>query len=283
MRTARTLRTTAIAVVATAGISLGAASGAMAATGPQAPAGVSVSAESVAFSKAKKPKKAKTVKLRDGSTAKVYKLGKNKAKAVVLGPKGGTLIANGKNAYANHNGLHIKLTPGGSLTSWMDKAKPKPNPKPTPNKRVLIASPTLADGSTAKIYKLSASHYQADFFGAGAKLGSLDANGRAAYGQNNGLHVALQPDGQLKSWLDDAGQGAPDPQPQPDDDVRPDPEPTPDTDDIKPDPQPRPDEDTGTDTVKPDEQKPKPKPDVDPVKPGSDAVPAPVPAPLPAA
>lgn len=236
MRTARTLRTAAIAVVATAGLSLGAASGAIAATGPQAPAGVSISAESVAHSKvdkAKKAKKAKAVKkvkLHDGSIAKVYKLGKNKAKAVISGPKGGTLIANGKNAYANHNGLHIKLTPGGSLTSWMDKARPKPNPKPDPkpNKRVLVASPTLADGSTAKLYKLSTNHYQADFFGAGAKLGSLDANGRAAYGENNGLHVALQPDGRLKSWLDDAGQVAPDPQPQPqpDDDVRPDPEPT---------------------------------------------------------
>ncbi|MFI6086866.1 hypothetical protein [Streptomyces sp. NPDC051218] len=294
MRTARTLRTTAIAVVAAAGISLGAASGAMAAVGPQAPAGVGVSAESVALSQAKKPNKAKTVKLRDGSTAKVYKLGKNKAKAVVLGPKGGTLIANGKNAYANHNGLHIKLTPGGSLTSWMDKAKPKP--KPNPNKRVLVASPTLADGSTAKVYKLSTNHYQADFFGAGAKLGSLDANGRAAYGQNNGLHVALQPDGQLKSWLDKAGQDAQDPQPAPDDDVQPDPQPTPDPDDARPAPQPQPDTDTSADTVKPDEQKPtdqqkpkdeqKPKADagagVDQVKPGGDTAQAPGPAALPA-
>lgn len=237
MRTARTLRTTAIAVVATAGISLGAASGAVAATGPQAPAS-NVSVEAAVSAKGGK---AKTVKLRDGSVAKVFKIGKKKAKAVISGPKGGTLVANGKNAYANHNGLHIKLTPSGSLTSWMDKAKPKPNPKPHPNKRVLVASPKLADGSGAKVYKVSANHYQADFFGAGAKLGSLDANGRAAYGENNGLHVALQPDGHLKSWLDDAGQVAPDPQPQPDDDVRPAPEPTPDTDDVKPDPQPQPD------------------------------------------
>ncbi|MFF1376102.1 hypothetical protein [Streptomyces sp. NPDC058308] len=266
MRTARTLRTTAIAVVATAGISLGAASGALAATAPHAAAPTGVSVESAAPAQGKK---AKTVKLRDGSTAKVYKLGKNKAKAVISGPKGGTLIAHGKNAYANHNGLHIKLTPGGTLTSWMDKAKPKPKPKPKPDpgKRVLVASPKLADGSTAKIYKLSANHYQADIIGAGAKLGSLDANGRAAYGQNNGLHVVLQPDGRLSSWVDKAGQDEPAPQPTPDDDTQPEPQPTPD--DVKPEPQPTPDDVKPEPRPTPDDVKPdpQPQPDTDAVQP----------------
>ncbi|MEU5773331.1 hypothetical protein ABZ819_08505 [Streptomyces venezuelae] len=142
MRNTRTLRNSAIAVIATAGISLGAASGAMAAAPDHAtPSSVSsgVSAESAAYAKAKpKPTpKPKIVKLRDGSTAKVYKLGKNKAKAVILGPKGGTLIANGKNATANHNGLHIKLTPGGSLTSWMEKSgAAAPDSQPTPDEDV---------------------------------------------------------------------------------------------------------------------------------------------------
>ncbi|MEU5688343.1 hypothetical protein DEJ48_38340 [Streptomyces venezuelae] len=138
MRNTRTLRNSAIAVIATAGISLGAASGAMAAT-PDHATPSSVSAESAAYAKAKpKPTpKPKIVKLRDGSTAKVYKLGKNKAKAVILGPKGGTLIANGKSATANHNGLHIKLTPGGSLTSWMEKSgAAAPDSQPTADEDV---------------------------------------------------------------------------------------------------------------------------------------------------
>lgn len=262
MRTAHTLRTTAIAVVATAGISLGAASGAMAATSPHTAAPTSVSVESLAHSKAKK---VKTVKLRDGSTAKVYKLGKNKAKAVISGPKGATLTADRKTVRVNHNGMHIKLTPSGSITSWMDKAKPKPKPKPNPHKRVLVATPKLADGTTAKVYKLSTNHYQADITGAG----SLDANGRAAYGQNNGMHVALQPDGKLTSWMDKAGQSQPAPAPTPDDEVQPGPQPTPDDevqpvphpdDAVKPDPQPAPD----TDIIKP-----APKPD--PVKPDEQA------------
>ncbi|MGW0908590.1 hypothetical protein [Streptomyces sp. NPDC002853] len=260
MRTARTLRTTAIAVVATAGISLGAASGAMAATAPHTTSPASITVESIAHSKTKTKAKVKTVKLRDGSTAKVYKLGKHKAKAVIAGPKGGTLVANGKNAYANHNGLHIKLTPSGSLTSWMDKAKPKP--KPQPEKRQHVRNDTLADGSMARVYKLSPTHWQAV-----TAAGTLDANGRTASGEHNGMHLSLSPNGSLKSWMDKAVDPVPDPQPTPDDDVRPDPQPTPD-DDVKPDPQPAPD----TDPVKPDV--PKPAPATDPT-----AVPLPAPAP----
>lgn len=252
MRTAHSLCHSFIAVVATAGIGLGAGSSAIAAESTGSTAAAS-SVQSVVHAKSKRVH-VKSVKLRDGSTAKVYKLGKNKMQAEIWakGSKLGTLTANGKNAYANHNGLRVKLTCKGTVTSWMDSAKPKPKPQPH-GKRVLVASPKLVDGSTAKIYKLSANHYQADFFGPGAKLGSLDANGRAAYGENNGLHVALQPDGQLSSWLDTSGQETQ--QPTPDtDDVKPDPQPTPDTDDIKPDPQPTPD----SDDIKPQEQEPKP-------------------------
>lgn len=270
MRTAQSLCHSFIAVVATAGIGLGAGSSAIAAESTGSTAAAS-SVQSVVHAKSKRVQ-VKSVKLRDGSTAKVYKLGKNKMQAEIWakGSKVGTLRANGKNAYANHNGLRVKLTCKGTVTSWMDSAKPKPKPKPRPHgKRVLVASPKLADGSTAKIYKLSASHYQADVFAAGAKLSSLDANRRVAYGENNGLHVALQPDGQLSSWLDTPGQDTQ--QPTPDtDDVKPDPQPTPDTDDIKPDPQPTPD----SDDIKPQEQKPRPA--ADQAEP--DAVSAPVPA-----
>lgn len=268
MRTARTLRTTAIAVIATAGISLGAASGAVASTVHHTASPASLVVESIAHSKTKA--KVKTVKLRDGSTAKVYKLGKNKAKAVIAGPKGATLIANGKNAVANHNGLHIKLTPSGVLTSWMDKAKPKPKPKPKPQseKRRHVRNDTLADGSLARVYKLSPTHWQAV-----TAAGSLDANGRTASGEHNGMHVTLSPSGALKSWMDKTDDPAPDPQPTPDDEVQPDPQPTPaPDDDVQPAPQPTPD----TDPVKPDV-----KPTPDTVAP--DTITAPVPAPAPAA
>ncbi|MEU6676308.1 hypothetical protein [Streptomyces sp. NPDC046925] len=269
MRTPRTLRTTAIAAIATAGISLGAASGAMAATAPDTAAPSSVSVEAAAHSKAKV--KAKTVKLRDGSTAKVYKLGKHKAKAVISGPKGGKLIANGKNAYANHNGLHIKLTPGGALTSWMDKAKPKPKPKP--EKRQHVRNDTLADGSMARVYKLSPTHWQAV-----TSAGSLDANGRTALGNHNGMHIKLTASGGLTSWMDKAGDQAP--QPAPDDDVQPDPQPTPD-DEVQPDPQPNPDEHVTPDEHKPAPDEHKPAPDTDQTAPDSTVTP--VPAPVPAA
>ncbi|MFC7304836.1 hypothetical protein ACFQVC_11465 [Streptomyces monticola] len=69
--------------------------------------------------------------------------------------------------------------------------------------RKLVNTVKLADkASTAKIYKLGQNHYEADIFANGAKLDTLVANGKAAYGQNNGLHVALQPDGQIKSWVE---------------------------------------------------------------------------------
>ncbi|WP_369217446.1 hypothetical protein, partial [Streptomyces flavofungini] len=233
MRTARTLRNSVIAVVATAGIGLGAASGAVAAEPTGRTASAVSGVESIAHAKAKRTY-VKSVKLRDGSTARIYKLGKNRAQAEiwVKGHKAATLTARGKNVTVNHNGLHIRLTPKGTVTSWMDsvKPKPKPKPKPAPHKRVLVASPTLADGSSAKVYKLSAHHYQADLFGSGGRTGTLDANGRADYGQNNGLHGALQPDGRLSSWVDE-----PDPVPAPDNDgTKPAPRPTPDTDDVKP-------------------------------------------------
>ncbi|MBC2908146.1 hypothetical protein [Streptomyces cupreus] len=43
---------------------------------------------------------------------------------------------------------------------------------------------------------------------------TLVAKGHPAFGQNNGLHVTLQPDGSLTSWIDESP--APPDQPQPD-------------------------------------------------------------------
>ncbi|GAA3136005.1 hypothetical protein ACFQ0X_02185 [Streptomyces rectiviolaceus] len=275
--TPRALRTSIVTATAATAITLGAASGALAATQPTHTA-ATVEAAAHAKSKSKSKTKrvyVKTVKLASkGHTAKVYKLGKGKYQADILfkGKKVGVLNAFGKTALANLNGLHIKLTPRGTVTSWADRAKPapkptpKPKPKPKPGKRELVRIDTLVDGSMAKVYKLSTNHWQADIYGGSvgsAGIGTLDANGRSASGENNGLHVVLSPDGKLSSWADQAKE---DPAPAPDPTPTPDPEPTPD-----PDPTPTPD------PVPDDDQTP--APDITPEhKPVDDATPAPKPA-----
>jgi hypothetical protein len=215
IRAPRTLRTALVAAGVTAALGVS-ATGAFAQSAPTA----RTTASAVDASGHCKTKRVyvKTVKLADKvSRAKVFKTGKHRYEADIWGKglKYGTMTAKGRTAHAEHNGLHIALHPNGKVTSWVERAKPKPKPKPVV-KRVLVASATLADRtSTANIYKVTANHYEADIYANGTRLDTLVANGRAAYGQNNGLHVALQPDGQLSSWVDRTP--APDPTPQPDD------------------------------------------------------------------
>ncbi|MGA4850121.1 hypothetical protein ACOBQB_29205 [Streptomyces sp. G5(2025)] len=141
------------------------------------------------------------VKLADGSLAKVYKLGPHHYQADIIahGTKLDTLDANGNPARGENNGLHVILNPDGTLKSWVEDAKPKPTPD---DKRVHVRDVKLADGSLAKVYKLGPHHYQADIIAHGTKLDTLDANGNPARGENNGLHVILNPDGTLKSWVE---------------------------------------------------------------------------------
>ncbi|MGI5373021.1 hypothetical protein ACQEV2_01900 [Streptomyces sp. CA-251387] len=147
----------------------------------------------------------KTVKLADQvSQAKVYKIGKMRYEAEIWaeGVKHGTLYAEGRAARGLNNGLHITLHPNGKVTSWVERAEPRPEPKPVVQ-RLLVATATLADGvTTANLYRLTADHYEADILANGGRLDTLVANGRAAHGENNGLRVALRPDGQLTSWVD---------------------------------------------------------------------------------
>ncbi|MFG2338913.1 hypothetical protein [Streptomyces yangpuensis] len=80
--------------------------------------------------------------------------------------------------------------------------------------RVFVTAVRLADGSVAKVYKVheaGRSHFEADIFAGSTRLDTLVGRGGAAsYGQNNGLHVVLQPNGTVTSWMD----GAPKPVPQ---------------------------------------------------------------------
>ncbi|MEU8773298.1 hypothetical protein [Streptomyces sp. NPDC048606] len=102
-----------------------------------------------------------TVKLADGSIAKVYRIGGGHFEADVLagGTKLDTLVSKGgKPAYGQHNGLHVVLHPNGTVTSWIEGAKPKPKPEPKPDPKpdrevrkersVRIAVP---DGCVAKL------------------------------------------------------------------------------------------------------------------------------------
>ncbi|WP_030789042.1 hypothetical protein [Streptomyces sp. NRRL S-920] len=126
-----------------------------------------------------------------------------KAALSLNGTAKGSLTAYERAASTTVDGNTFTLTPDGTLSMSAKPAPPKPKPEPKPDaKRVYQTTVKLADGSLAKIYKLGPHHYQADIVAHGSRLDTLDANGRAAYGQDNGLHVALNPDGTIKSWVE---------------------------------------------------------------------------------
>ncbi|WP_329421923.1 hypothetical protein [Streptomyces sp. NBC_01268] len=97
-----------------------------------------------------------------------------------------------------------------------------------PVERAFVQSYRLADGSVAKVYRTGTGEYAAEIWAGGTLLDTLTSTGgRAAYGENNGLHVVLDPDGSVRSWTDRVP--TPDPKPTPE------PKPTP-----KPKPKPKP-------------------------------------------
>ncbi|UNT00304.1 hypothetical protein MMF93_30450 [Streptomyces tubbatahanensis] len=66
---------------------------------------------------------------------------------------------------------------------------------------------TLVDGSKAKISKLGAQHYRAEIVSDGAVIATLDADGRDAGMDGNGMFVTLTPGGHISSWMDAGQQG----------------------------------------------------------------------------
>ncbi|MCX4665664.1 hypothetical protein OG453_03075 [Streptomyces sp. NBC_01381] len=134
-----------------------------------------------------------------------------KASISLNGTPKGSLKAYINPASTKIDGCTFTLSADGTITK---KAAPKPKPKPQPDgKRVYVRSAKLADGSLAKIYKLGKNHYQADIYAHGAKLDTLDANGKSVTGRHNGLYVVLNPDGTIKSWVEGKAKPAPKPQP----------------------------------------------------------------------
>ncbi|MFE6622271.1 hypothetical protein ACFZBP_38325 [Streptomyces sp. NPDC008086] len=203
MRAPRPLRTALVAAVVTAALGAS-ATGAFAVDASAGTTGTSAEGKG-RQSKAERVH-VRTVKLADDvSRAKVYRAGKDRYEAEIWAEAGqyGALYTQGMAAHAQNNRLHITLHPDGKVTSWVEEAKPRPEAVVN---RVLVGTPTLADGrTTAKLYRLAADHYEADLLADGVRLDTLVADGRAAQGEQNGLRVALQPDGRLTSSVDAAG------------------------------------------------------------------------------
>ncbi|MFC9293042.1 hypothetical protein ACFTWH_00980 [Streptomyces sp. NPDC057011] len=86
----------------------------------------------------------------------------------------------------------------------------KPPVKPGHGVRAYVTTVKLADGSVAKVYKIADNHFEADIFAGSTKLDTLvSTGGGAAYGQNNGLHVVLHPNGTVTSWMEGADKPKP--------------------------------------------------------------------------
>ncbi|MFB7338680.1 hypothetical protein ACFCZ6_01305 [Streptomyces hydrogenans] len=87
----------------------------------------------------------------------------------------------------------------------------------------------LADGSTARVRQTGEGSYRADIVGRdGVLIGSLTSTGgRPGYGENNGLHIVLQPDGTVSSWREEVPPPVPTPKPAPHPKPAPQPEPAP--------------------------------------------------------
>ncbi|MFD4135765.1 hypothetical protein [Streptomyces goshikiensis] len=73
----------------------------------------------------------------------------------------------------------------------------------------------LADGSVAKVYKTGPNRFEADIFAGSTKLDTLvSGGGGVAYGRSDGLHVVLQPNGGVTSWMEGGEKPGPQARPQ---------------------------------------------------------------------
>ncbi|MCB5180273.1 hypothetical protein [Streptomyces antimicrobicus] len=102
-----------------------------------------------------------TVRLADGSVAKVYKRGPGRFEADVHAgsTRLDTLVTRGgKPAHGQHNGLHVVLQPNGTVTSWVEGARPRPEPRAERSVRVDLPGGRigkLVDGPKGKRVEIS--------------------------------------------------------------------------------------------------------------------------------
>ncbi|MFB7788644.1 hypothetical protein ACFC1D_38805 [Streptomyces vinaceus] len=98
----------------------------------------------------------------------------------------------------------------------VDPSVPQVDPTAPTAKRAFVTTVKLPDGSVAKVYKIGANHFEAEVFFGSTKLDTLvSKGGNPAYGQNNGMHVVLQPNGTVTSWVEGEQKPKPQPKPQP--------------------------------------------------------------------
>ncbi|MFD4372315.1 hypothetical protein [Streptomyces sp. NPDC058486] len=58
----------------------------------------------------------------------------------------------------------------------------------------------LPNGAEAKIFKVGATHFRAELFKEGQRVGTLDADGRAVAGNDDGTFLVLHPSGETATW-----------------------------------------------------------------------------------
>ncbi|WP_030152910.1 hypothetical protein [Streptomyces sp. NRRL S-244] len=98
----------------------------------------------------------------------------------------------------------------------VDPTVPQVDPTAPSVERAFVTTVKLADGSIAKVYKIGNGHFEAEVFSGSTKLDTLvSKGGKPAYGQNNGLHVVLQPNGTVTSWVEGEQKPMPKPKPMP--------------------------------------------------------------------
>ncbi|WP_328300802.1 hypothetical protein OG389_25670 [Streptomyces sp. NBC_00435] len=85
-------------------------------------------------------------------------------------------------------------------------------PQAGARQRTLVKTVSLADGvSTANVYRVAKDAYQAEVLNPdGSQAATLTSrDGSTGLGDSGKLHLALQADGRLSSWVGDAGSGTP--------------------------------------------------------------------------
>ncbi|MFD5696766.1 hypothetical protein [Streptomyces lasiicapitis] len=160
-----------------------------------------------------------TVSLGHGWTAKVdVNASARSAKAQIFlnGKAKGSLKAYIKPASTKINGCTFTLNANGGITKTGKPTPPKPKPQPA-KKRVFVREyKNLGkSGFDAKVYKTRAG-YEADMIAKSPSSGkkivwdTLKQRGnKAAYGQHNGAHFVLNPNGTMKGWVEGRTGGKP--------------------------------------------------------------------------
>ncbi|MFD7976635.1 hypothetical protein [Streptomyces sp. NPDC059071] len=73
-------------------------------------------------------------------------------------------------------------------------------PAATAEDGTFVRTETLYNGTVVKIYKLGPTWYRAESFKNGQSIGSVEANARAAAGNDNGNYLVLFEDGRTLAW-----------------------------------------------------------------------------------